>query len=511
MSHHVIVIGGGHNGLVCATYLARAGRAVTVLERSAVLGGLAAPREFHKGFTVPGLLHDTACLRPSVVQELGLEGHGLSLRDAPGIYAPEAAGPGVVLHRDPEAAKDELARHSASDLGAYRDYRALIDRARSFFASVVDKEPPELADAGWATIFQLLTMGMDLRRLGTPAMSEIMRVPTMTVADWLRERFSSDLIVSALAAPALYASWCGPHSPSTTASLLIHEVMAQREVVGGPSGLIRALERAAEAAGVTIRTGATVRSVRQDGGRAVGVELADGEQLDGLVVSSADPRTTILDLVDARSVPSDLAHSMSRYRMRGTTAKLHLALKGRLEWSARPAEDFERVRICEDIDTFERAFDAVKYGRISDRPHLEVSIPTVSDPSLAPEGAHVASVLVHFAPYHLRGGWTDEARGLLFERTLETLARHAPNLRDAIVGHELLTPVDFEQQLGITEGHLWHGEYGLDQLMSMRPIATCASHKTPIPGLFLCGSGSHPGGGITGGPGRLGAQAVLND
>jgi len=506
----VVVIGGGHNSLVCAAYLARAGRRVTVLERRSTLGGLASSSEFHPGYSVPGLLHDTSRVRPQVIKDLGLTGHGLALRDRrPSMYLPQADGPGILLHPDPAAAADELAKVSAADAKAFAEYCAFFKRIGGFFAKVMDTEPPEVTRDDLSTVWQLFKLGFGLRRLGADDMSEIMRVPTMTVADWLRERFENDLLVAGLAAPACFAGYVGPHSPSTTANLLIYESLRGPGVQGGPAALVSALEKACTAANAVIRTDAPVSRIRIESGRAVGVTLEDGTNVDGLVVSGCDPKRTLLSLVHPADLPSPLGHDVGNYRMRGTTAKVNLALSAALDFAGRPGQAFEAVRIADDVDTVERAFDAVKYRQTSEIPHLDIRVPTVSDSSLAPQGHHVASVIVHFTPYHRDGGWTDERRQALGDQVLARLKRYAPNLDEVLVGRQVLTPQDLEDEYGLTEGHIYHGEHALDQLVSMRPLASCAGHKTPVDDLYLCGGGTHPGGGISGGAGRLAAAAVL--
>jgi phytoene dehydrogenase-like protein len=497
----VVVIGGGHNGLVCAALLARAGSRVTVVERRQELGGIAAADTFHPGYTANGLVYDTSLLRPKVIQALDLQSHGLELRSPASMVCVGADGSSFAVH-------SELSRISAEDGAAWRKYQAFLTRIRPFFARVLDSEPPEVTRDDAGVIWHLFKVGFSLRRLGANDMSEVMRIPPMTAADWLREYFTDDHLVASLALDASTGSWVGPHSPGTVTNLLLRGALRDREVVGGPMALIAALRKACEAAGVVIRTGAEVHRIRVKQGRAVGVTLADGSTFEGTVVSSCDPKRTLLALLDPADCPSSLARDIERYRMRGTVGVVRLALSGRFEVAGREGKRVEWLRLAHSVDHVERAFDPIKYGQVSAAPALDVRIPTVSTPGLAPDGCEVVQVLARFFPYHRAGGWTDQGRAALGDSVVQTLETVSPGLSGQVIGRQVLTPLDLEEQWGLTEGHLFHGEYALDQLMSMRPVASCAGHRTPIDGLYLCGGGTHPGGGITGGPGILAAAAV---
>lgn len=505
----VVVIGGGVNGLVCAATLATAGKSVLLLERRDRLGGVAAREEFHPAYTVPGLLHDTSRLRPVVIRELELAKYDLRLTGSrPPLFVPQLEGRGLLLHDDPEVAADELSAIGSSDVEGWTGFRRFIGRTRRFVEVMMDSEPPELTQDPSASV--AIRLGLGLRRLGRADMSDILRIPTQPVADWMGEWFQSPLLSAAVCFPGIMASYAAPRSPGTTTPLLLAECMRGVATVGGPAAIVDALEQACLRRGVTIRKGAEVSGITVEGERATGVVLANGEEISAeVVVSGLDPKRTFLSLIDPSLVDSDLALAIERVRMRGTTAKVHLALSGPLELACRPGETFERIRIGEHPDDLERAFDAIKYGGMSERPHLAIRVPSLSVRGLAPEGHHVVSILVHYAPYHLRGGWGDPERALLQERVLDQLARYAPTVRDRIVASEVLTPVDLEDRYGLTEGHVHHGEPALDQLASLRPVPQCAGHRTPIDGLFLCGMGTHPGGGIHGGSGRLAARAVL--
>jgi phytoene dehydrogenase-like protein len=340
-------------------------------------------------------------------------------------------------------------------------------------------------------------------------MMEILRVAPMCAADWLNEWFQTDALKAGLCAPALTGSFTGPWSPGTAAALLVSDAFQAPGVVGGAQAVAAALVRAAAAAGVDLRTGARVARVVVERGRASGVTLDDGTTIAAPVVAAAcDPKTLFLDLVAPEQLPLRLERDIRNLRARGTAAKLELAVDRLPEWRGRPGLAAEWIRVGERLDDLERAFDAVKYRRHAAAPMLDVYVPTLEDASLAPRGHHVVSILVHFVPLAPEGGWTEVARRGLVEAVLATLDQHAPNLRGGILGQRLLTPQDLEAEWGLAGGHLFHGEHAADQLV-VRPVPACARYRTPIEGLFLCGSGSHPGGGVTCAPGALGARAFL--
>lgn len=506
----VVVIGAGVNGLTAAALLAKAGRRVVVLERRDVVGGLAAGEEFHPGYRTAGVLHDTTGLREGVVDALELARHGLTRRKEPApVWTPVGPGSGVVLHHDPARAAASLQAHSAHDAAAYRRYRAFLAEVAPVVRRVLDAPPPDPAHLTAGGKWPLLATALAFRRLGKKAMMEVLRVAPMCVADWMNEYFETETLKTAIAWPGVASTFAGPWSPGTAANLLLSECAAAGSVTGGPAAVARALEAAARAGGVTLRTGAAVEGIEITSGAVSGVRLAGGEVLSAsTVATSCDPRHTFLDLVPGREIPYRLEHGMRHYRGEGLAAAVHLAVRGPVVFPGADGQPVAHARLGRTLDDMERSFDPVKYGELPEALTLAAYVPSVEDPSLAPEGCSVISVLAHCVPFAPGGGWNDTARNAVADRAVAGLSAHLPDLAGRIEGREVLAPPDLEARYGVVRGHLFHGDHALDQIL-FRPIPECAQYRTPIPGLFLCGSGSHPGGGVTGGPGALAAKAIL--
>jgi len=517
--YDVIVIGAGHNGLTTACMLARAGRSVLVLEKRAAVGGLCAPEEFHPGYHAPGVLHDTAQLRTGLVEDLHLDEHGLDLTaPEPTLFASPTDGTGILIDvSDPEATAAEITRVSANDAKRWVEYRAFIERARDLIEPLLCETPPDLARLGSMGLGGLGGMSMSAalrlaqaaQRFGRHDLAGLLRIPPMCVADWLNEWFESDIVKGGLAHAAIQGMWAGPWSPGTAANLLLLECTTRQSVVGGAAGLASALQRASRQYGVEVRTESEVARIRLEDGAVTGVELTSGEEIPARVVASGlDPRTTFLRLIERATLPIAFEHRIGVLRSRGTSAKVHLALSRPLEFAAKPGERIARARTTGTLDDLERAFDPVKYRGASERPLLDIFVPSVARPETAPEGADVVSLLVHFAPFDLDGGWTSAARERLGDAVVAELERVAPGVSKAIVARQVLTPADLAERFGIEGGHIHHLEPALDQLV-IRPTLDTMRYATPVRGLFLCGAGSHPGGGVTCAPGALAADAIV--
>jgi phytoene dehydrogenase-like protein len=506
-----IVIGAGHNGLVAALRLAQAGRQVTVVERRRDVGGLCAASVFHPGYTVPGLLHDTTGVRREVAQTLGLARFGLEFeREAPSVLAAHSEHRGVVLHADADRSRDEIEALHEGDGSAYVRWRELLSRVRGFVSSVLDRPPPPMRPHSLREWWSLGRTGLGLRRLGKADMLELVRIAPMCAADWLQEFFDDPLVPAALAAPAVTGAFLGPWAAGSAASLLLYECVRGGEVKGGPAALTESLRKALEAAGGEIRLESEVSRILVGPSGVSGAGLEDGTTLDAsLVVASCDPKRALLDLLEPGALPLEVEEQIRVVRARGTTAKVNLALGRHLGFRDREGERHARAIVADGVDAIERAFDAAKYRTCSEWPLLDVSVPSIGDPSLAPEGGDVVSILAHCAPYDLDGGWSDAARASFGNAVIEVMERVAPGTKDGIVACEVLSPRDIEDRYGLTGGHIHHGEHALDQLFFMRPTPALARYQTPIEGLYLGGSGSHPGGGVTCQPGALAAQAIL--
>jgi len=510
-----IVVGGGHNGLVCATYLARGGRSVLLLEAAERLGGAAVTREFAPGFSVSACAHLLHLMPPALRRELDLARHGLALA---GDDVPTTAldADGRHLTYGPRDLSGLRAR-AAADAESYATWQAQLRRLAGALHPVLSATPPRLGTGTWRDRARLLGLGLGVRRLGRTDMRELLRIGAMCVHDLLEERFGLPLLKGALALDAVLGTNLGPRSPGTVMSLLYRaaatrgaEVLQQPR--GGLGALSAALAGAARAAGVEIRTGAAVEriAVRED--RAAGVVLASGEEIAAAtVVSNADPKTTFLKLLGSEHLDAGFVRRVAQLRARGVAAKLHLALDRLPEFPALGAAALRgRLLVAPSSDYIERAYNHSKYGEFSAAPMLEVTVPSAADPQLAPRGAHVMSVIVQYAPHTIAGGW-DAQRERFTAAVVDTLAAYAPGLRASIRATELLTPADIERQFRISGGHWHHAELALDQFFMVRPVAGAAQYHAPVRGLFLCGAGCHPGGGVMGLAGRNAARQVLRE
>jgi phytoene dehydrogenase-like protein len=510
-----IIVGGGHNGLVCAAYLARSGRSVLVLEAASQVGGAAVTREFAPGFKVSGCAHLLHLMPPALMRDLDLEALGLKLAaaDLPST-ALGADGGHLALGSDLSPA---LGADAAADAVAYADWQSLLGRLAAALHPVLCAMPPRLGTETWRDQRALLGLGWRLRRLGRSDLRELLRIGGMCVHDLLEDRFRLPLLKGALALDAVLGTNYGPRSPGTVLTLLYRAAAAAgvgrlAQPRGGLGALSDTLALAAVSAGARIRTDAAVERILVREDRAAGVRLTSGEEIfSGTVVSSADPKTTFLRLLGSEHLDAGFVRRVSQLRARGLTAKLHLALAALPEFPGlAPAALRGRLLVAPSSDYIERAYNHAKYNEFSSEPVLEVTIPTVADPSLAPSGRHVMSVIVQYAPFALAGGWGGQRQGFA-DLVIGTLARYAPGLRECIVASELLAPPDIEREFRISGGHWHHAELALDQFFMVRPVPGATQYRAPLPGLFLCGAGCHPGGGVMGLAGRNAAQALIRE
>lgn len=514
-AYDVIVIGGGHNGLTAAAWLAKSGRKVLVLERRHTLGGVAATEELFPGFHFNIGAPDAGMLLPSIVDSLDLQRHGLEFIDNPvSAFDPVS---GLTLWRDAEKTKQELSMISPKDAGAWPEYLRQTERFAGVLIQMASLAPPSLRGSSASLLLAWAQLALRLRGLGGRDMMEFLRVLPMSAYQFLNEHFENEVLKGLLASLGLTGLDQGPRAAGTAFMLLYQQLgglnggyRSSRVVRGGVGQVSAALAKAAQAAGADIRTGAAVESILAENGQVRGVHLQGGEEiLAKAVLSSADPRTTFLDLLGAPQLTPRISRRLRNLKLSGTTASIHLALSGPPEFPS-ANDDTQRLTgaivICPNMDYAERAHDDAKYGRISEKPILEARIPSLLDPSLAPSGKHTMSVIFRFAPYRLRERDWDSQRERLGELAISTLGDYSPNLRSLIVDRSVITSVDYERDYGLAEGSILQGQMGLDQLLMMRPVPGFVGYRSPVDRLYLCGAGAHPGGGVTGAPGLNAAR-----
>jgi phytoene dehydrogenase-like protein len=521
-SRDIIIIGGGHNGLVAACYLARAGLKPLVLERRATPGGGCVTEEIHPGFRCSVLAQSTGPLLPQIIKDLQLDAHGVEMiAPAVRVFAPGMNSESTCIYEDPRRTADELIKRSAHDAKNYPEFISTFARIGKALRPLLTMTPPNIDSPAKRELWNLGKLGWAIRGLGKKDEYRLLRYGPMAVADLAAEWFETESLRAIVAARGIFGAFAGPWSAGTSAALLLqaandgHALAPSAFIKGGMGALTEALTKTATEAGAKVRTNSEVVSVSLENGKAVGVVLKSGEEIPGqAIVSNADPRTTFLKLIDPGELEPGFLNKIRNYRAQGAAAKVNLALSALPEFTA--VEDREklsgRIHIGPDIDYLERAFDAAKYGDFSPHPYLDITIPSLTDSTLAPKDAHVMSIHVQFAPYQLKNGkWDSQREKELGDAVVKTLSDYAPNLKELIVAGQVITPADLENEYGLSGGHIQHGEMSLDQLFAFRPLIGWARYRTPIEGLYLCGAGTHPGGGVTGAPGFNASREMIKD
>ena len=520
--YDAIVIGGGHNGLVHAAYLARAGKKVVVCERRHVLGGAAVTEEVFPGFKFSVASYVVSLLRPEIIRELDLPRHGMEILPLDGTFTPLLNGDYLWRVNDHAKTRMEIARHSRLDADAYDEYgKAMVEMGR-FVKPILGMTAPDPTSLALKGLRDLLSLARRFQKLPMQDKYNQVQLMTMSAADFLDQWFETDVLKATMSASGIIGTFLGVRSPGT-AYVLLHHYMGEIDgafrswglVRGGTGAISNAIADAAREAGVEIRTEAPISKILVEKGQAKGIVLENGDEIRANVVSSSvDPRLTFINFIGPDHLPGDFVEDVNRYKFRGSSGKVNLALDGLPDFTCLPGPGAHlrgAVSISPSVEYMERAYDDAKYGRFSRRPYIDIVIPSLTDPSVAPPGKHVMSCFVQYAPYHLREGTWDEKREAFGDTVIDTLSEYAPNLRNIILHRQVLTPLDIERRFGLSEGNIFQGELSLEQLFFLRPVPGWAQYRTPIRNLYMCGSATHPGGGIMGAPGLNAARIVLKD
>ena len=522
--YDAVVLGAGHNGLIAACYLARAGLSVLVLERNPYIGGAAVSRQLYQDFTYSNCSYVCSLLRPEIMRTLELPRHGLQIIPYNGGCTMMRDGGHLALYyENHDALRREIARHSPRDAEAYDRFARDMLRQCRFIKPLLMRTPPDPTSFRPRDLMELVYLGQRFHRMGETRMYETLRFWTMSCADLLDEYFESEILKAHLAGSSIIGTALGPRSPGTAYVLLLHYMGDIDDAVGawgfargGMGAVTRALAASLAESGGTIRTDAGAERILTNGGRAAGVALADGTEIKaGIVVSGLDVKRTFQGLVEPRDLPDDFLRAVRNFKIRGSSGKLNIALDGLPHFPAIP-EGSPSIRgdlhITDTVEMMERAYDDWKVGRWSQIPYVDMLIPSQIDPTMAPDGKHYMSVFVQYCPYELADGlWDNEKRAAFGDNVIEAISRHSPDFRKLILHAEIRTPWDIENEVGLTEGNIFQGELTMDQLLFNRPVPGYAQYRSPVRGLYMCGSSTHPGGGVMGAPGANAAREILRD
>src|SRR5713101_5433681 len=518
-----IVIGGCHNGLVNAAYLARAGKRVLVLERRHVIGGSAVTEEIFPGFKFSVCSYVVSLLRPEIIRDLDLPRHGLEILPLDGTFTPMLNGDYLWRVNDHGKSRREIARHSKLDAEAYEEFGKAMQAMCRFVKPILSMVPPDPTSLNPRDLMKLLFLGRRFQGLDGQAKYDQVQLMTMSAIDFLDQWFETDVLKATMSASGIIGTFLGVRSPGT-AYVLLHHYMGEIDGAfrawgfarGGTGAISNAIADAAREAGVEIRTQTPIAKILVKNNRAVGVALENGDEIYANIISSSvDPRHTFIHFIEDGLLPEEFLEQVRRYKFRGSSGKVNLALDALPSFKCMPGPGAHlrgAMSISPSVEYMEKAYDEAKYGHWSSHPYVDMVIPTLTDPSVAPPGKHVMSCFVQYAPYKLAPGlnW-DTEKEKFGDAVINTIAEYAPNIKDIILHRQVVTPLDLEREWGLTEGNIFQGELSLEQLFFLRPVAGWAAFRTPIKNLYLCGSATHPGGGIMGAPGRLAALEILKD
>jgi phytoene dehydrogenase-like protein len=520
--YDAIVVGGGHNGLTAAAYLAKAGRKVLVLERRHVLGGAAVTEEIYPGFKYSACSYVVSLLRPQLVRDLNLARHGLSILPLDCSFTPYQDGTSLIRWPDPNKTRREIAKLSRRDADIYPQFGQTMGELGRLVKPIIEQAAPNITSFNPKEIIEMLKLGKYFKNMGKDLMAANIKMMTMSAVDFLKEWFESEKLISPMAVSGIIGTFLGVRSPGT-AYVLLHHYMGEIDgsfrawgfSKGGTGEISMAIARSAMSFGAEIKTQASVHKILTKNGRATGVVLENGDEFEAKVVlSGVDPHLTFKKMVGEENLESDFVKQINRFRMRGSSGKVNLAVDKIPDFACKPGFGPHLkgdIAIAPSIEYLEKAYDQAKYGEFSKRPYINMVIPSLTDPTLAPPGKHVVSCFVQYAPYHLKDGpesWPKhkEAFG---DTVVDTIEEYCPGFKNSILHRHILTPWDLEQEYGLTEGNIFHGELNVEQLAFLRPAAGWSQYKSPIKNLWMCGSGTHPGGGIMGAPGMICANTLL--